>query len=107
MKHLSVYRLKRIMYFSCKHGFAAVVKLLFHQEVELNETFQETLKESGLTPVQIASEYSVKLAIRIFRFRMKRELFYLYQKNPFVFLYTPKTSEPYAICSSSIALISI
>ena len=99
------------MYFSCKHGFAAVVKLLFHQEVELNETFKETLKESGLTPLQIASEYSVKLAIRIFRFRMKRELLYLYQKNSlcrkFVFLYTPKTSEPYAICSSSIALIGI
>ena len=47
-----------MFFFVGKIGSADIVKLLFDHGVEFNKTFNEnSLKERGLTPLQLACEY--------------------------------------------------
>ena len=56
---LRIYASKIILFFFVgENGSADIVKLLFDHGLEFNETFNETsLKERGVTPLQLACEY--------------------------------------------------
>ena len=47
-----------MFFFVGKNGYVDIVKSLFDHGLEFNETFNETsLKEVGVTPLQLACEY--------------------------------------------------
>ena len=53
-----IYGSKIMFFFVGENGSADIVKLLFDHGLEFNEPFNETsLKERGVTPLQLACEY--------------------------------------------------